>query len=164
MQTEADNNIQLSDIELTEQAFRKLMRASRLIRQIMEPFFESYGISLSQWVVMRNLFRREEATGEPCRLVDLSHQMLIRQPTLTVAITKLVLQGLVERTLVSGGDRRERRVRLTPKGREMINQILDIRMDKIQGLLSPWEVQEKRQALELLEKLVRQLELYVQSN
>ncbi len=162
MKSEAGTDMQLSDIMLTEQTFRKLMRASRLIRQVMEPFFESHGISVSQWVVMCNLFDWEGKTGEPIRLVDLSNQMLIRQPTLTVVCTKLVLQGLVERVMLPG-DRRERRVRLTPQGKELIAQISGFCQEKIQNLLSPWDVQEKQQALELLKKLVGQLESYLQS-
>ena len=162
MKAGAKINIELSDFKLTEQTFRKLMRASRLIRQIMEPFFESHGISVSQWVVMCNLFDWEGKTGNPVRLVDLSNQMLIRQPTLTVVVTKLVLQGLVERVMLPG-DRRERRFRLTPQGKELIAQLSDLCQDKIKSLLSPWDVQEKQQALELLKKLVGELEVYVQS-
>jgi DNA-binding MarR family transcriptional regulator len=146
-----------SDKELADRIVRTLFRTAGMIRKIMGPVLEKYGISVAQWVVLRILFDRGKTTAAPIRLVDLSHFMIIRQPSLTTVVNTLALMGLVERVL-STGDRRERQVRLTPQGERLVNRILIVHRKKQQTLLSSWDSNEKRQVLDLLEKLWNHLE------
>ena len=145
------------ELEITDRIFRGLFRTTWLIRQIMGPFFEGYGISAAQWVVLRILFEREQAGHAPLRLVDLSHFMAIRQPSLTAVINKLVMQSLVTRVPVAG-DRRERQVRLAPKGRGLIEVIAPAHIERAHGLLSALSLEEQRRFFGLLDKLWQRLE------
>jgi DNA-binding MarR family transcriptional regulator len=149
-----------ADQDITDLTLRTVMRGTRFIRQIMEPFFSSMGISLAQWVVMRALLFRERETGRPVRLVDLSGLLMIRQPTLTAAINKLVLLGYVER--ISPEDsRRGRLVRLSPLGREHMTRILELHRDKIRELFSVWGRDDKVSIIELFERLENHLLHYL---
>lgn len=145
------------DRELSERIFRTLFRNTGQIRQIMTPFFEKFEISVAQWVVLRILLDREEEAAPPIRLVDLSHHLAIRQPSLTAVINKLTLQGFIER-LATEGDRRTRRVQLTPRGRELVERVLVEHRQKVKHLMGAWDAAEKQQFLGLLEKLHTHLE------
>jgi MarR family transcriptional regulator, transcriptional regulator for hemolysin len=149
--------------DLTELTLRSMMRSTRFIRQIMEPFFDGLGISLSQWVVLRVLLRREDETGRPVRLIDLCTILMIRQPTLTAVINKLVLLGLVER-VSSGDDRRGRFVRLTKEGRGLIRKATEMHRVNISALFDVWSDNDKEHTLELFNKLENHLMKYIASN
>lgn len=152
----------LDDHDLTELTLRSMMRSARFIRQITEPFFKELGISLSQWVVMRVMLRREEETGKPVRLIDLSKGLMVRQPTLTAVINRLVLMGLVER-VTAGDDRRARFVRLSHEGRNLIGKAIHEHRVNISALFNVWSGKDKEIALELFSKLENHLMTYITS-
>jgi DNA-binding MarR family transcriptional regulator len=141
-----------ADRDITELTLRTVMRGTRFIRQIMEPFFSSLGISLSQWVVMRVMLNHERETGKAVRLVDLSGMLVIRQPTLTALINRLLLLDLVERASPEE-NRRGRLVRLSPKGRETMDRIAELHKDKVRELFSVWSRDDKKGIIELFERL-----------
>jgi DNA-binding MarR family transcriptional regulator len=141
-----------ADHELTEHALRTIMRSMRFFRLTMEPFFSSHGINLSQWVVMRIMHTRERETGKPVRLVDLSTLLMIRQPTLTTLISRLMLQGLVEYAEPEG-NRRGRLVRLSPAGRKAMDRMAELHGEKIRELFSVWDTEDKHRVIGLFEKL-----------
>jgi DNA-binding MarR family transcriptional regulator len=141
-----------ADRDLTEQALRTIMRSMRFFRLTMEPFFSSHGINLSQWVVMRIMHTREKETGKPVRLVDLSSLLMIRQPTLTTLIGRLMLQGLVEYAEPEG-NRRGRLVRLSPAGRKTMDRMAELHGEKIGELFSVWDANDKKRIIMLFEEL-----------
>jgi len=149
--------------DLTELTLRAMMRSLRFIRQIMEPFFEELEISLSQWLVMRVMLDRENETGEPVRLVDLCTLLMVRQPTLTAAINKLVLMGLVER-VSAGDDRRARYVRLSQQGRSLIDKAAQVHRVNISALFNVWSDEDKENALELFRRLENHLMRHIASH
>lgn len=142
--------------ECSDQLLRTMFRTLGLIRKIMTPFFEGYGISVAQWVVLLILLEREQAGSAPLRLIDLSQYLMIRQPTLTAVVNKLTRQGLVER-IATAGDRRERQLCLTPAGRGLVTEIQGEHNHKVQGLLQAWDLQEKHLVFDLMDKLWRHL-------
>lgn len=149
--------------DLTERTFRVIVRNAHMIRQVMEPFFNGFGLTVATWVTVRVLSRQQERTGKPVRLVDLSKILCIRQPTLTSSVNKLELLGYVQR-IESPENRRDRLVRVTPKGRRLIKRVMVVHREKIQGLLQVWSPAEKQQVLVLLEKLAGHLESAMRSS
>ncbi|HQJ09543.1 MAG TPA: MarR family transcriptional regulator [Deltaproteobacteria bacterium] len=149
--------------DLTELALRAMMRSLRFVRQIMEPFFEELKISLSQWVMMRVVLDRENETGKPVRLIDLCTLLMIRQPTLTAMINKLVLLGLVERVSAED-DRRARYVRLSQEGRSLIDKAVEVHRVNISALFNVWSDKDKENALELFTRLENHLMKYIASD
>ncbi len=146
----------LSDNDIDELTLRAMVRSTRLIRQVMEPFFVHLGISLSQWVVMRIMLTYEEETGGPVRMADLCSKLMIRQPTLTGVINRLVLGGLVNRVSRSQPGR-GRFVSLSPEGRALMNEAVEKHRVDIQGLFRVWNDDEKGRILELFERLENHL-------
>src|SRR5438270_5216932 len=80
-----------------EGAFRELIRVIGLVERVMQPYFARFGISGSQWGVLRQLHRAEEDGAPGLRLTDLSERLLIRPPSVTGVVDRLERAGLVVR-------------------------------------------------------------------
>jgi DNA-binding MarR family transcriptional regulator len=120
----------------------------------MQPYFAQFGISGSQWGVMRHLHRAEEQHLPGLRLTDLSDRLLIRPPSVTGVVDRLERAGLVVRD-GSPFDMRAKQVALTAKGRELVERILAVhggQIDAVLGVLSPAEQTEFHRLLSLLEQ------------
>src|SRR5437588_8101078 len=111
--------------DATEEAFRGLIRSIGLIERAMQPYFARFGISGSQWGVLRTL-HRAAASGQPAlRLTDLSDRLLIRPPSVTGVVDRLERMGLVQRD-ASPTDLRAKQVSLTERGRNLVHRVLAV--------------------------------------
>ncbi len=124
-----------------ENPIRELVRTFGLLEKVMQPYFARFGISGSQWGVLRNLYRAEEEGLAGLRLTDLGERLLIRPPSVTGVVDRLERSGLVLR----GGsptDLRAKHVRLTPAGRQLVERVLaghGAQLDLVLGGLSGGE-------------------------
>lgn len=136
-----------------EGAFRSLLRTLGLLERVMHPYFARFGISGSQWGVLRQLHRAEAEGLEGLRLVDLSERLLIRPPSVTGVVDRLERAGLVVRD-GSPTDLRVKHVALTNQGRRLVERALEGhqgQINRVMGCLSPDEQ-------ELLHDLLARLE------
>jgi DNA-binding MarR family transcriptional regulator len=127
-----------------EKTFRELIRLYGQLERVMQPYFARFGISGSQWGVLRNLYRAEQEGHAGLRLTDLGDRLLIRPPSVTGIIDRLERLGLVVRD-GTPEDLRVKRAALTDRGRELVRQVLMVHGDQIEkvlGCLKPGE-QEK---------------------
>src|SRR5690349_9389201 len=97
-----------------DMTFRAMIRTFGLLRRVQEPFFNRFGISASQWGVLRTLHRAEQENVHWLRLTDLGSRLIIRPPSVTGVVDRLQRMGLLLRTSLPE-DRRAKRVSLTPK-------------------------------------------------
>jgi DNA-binding MarR family transcriptional regulator len=118
-----------------DNAFLELIRTFGVAERVMQPYFAGFGISGSQWGVLRNLHRAEEAGLAGLRLSELSDRMLIRPPSVTGLVGRLERAGLVVRD-PAPNDLRGKLLSLTPKGRQLINRILKVHGRQIQTVLT----------------------------
>jgi DNA-binding MarR family transcriptional regulator len=144
----------------TEAAFIALLRTCGLIRRTQQPFFARFGISPSQWAVLRLLHRAAADGVGGLRLTDLSDRLLIRPPSVTGVVDRLQRQSLVARTTLSG-DQRARQVKLTRAGRELVERVLEEHVGRIKNVLTALSVAEQNQLQQLLDRLSSHLEAVV---
>src|SRR5262249_9716933 len=110
---------------LSNNPLRALIRAFGLVERVMQPYFARFGITGAQWGVLRNLYLAEQETQEGLRVTDLGERLLIRPPSVTGIVDRMQRAGLVARGN-SATDQRARVVRLTPEGRQVIQQVLAV--------------------------------------
>jgi DNA-binding MarR family transcriptional regulator len=137
----------------SEGAFRQLVYTLGLIERVMQPYFARFGISGSQWGVLRNLHRAEQEGHGALRLTDLSERLLIRPPSVTGVVDRLERAGLVSRG-ESPTDLRAKQVALTPRGRQLVERVLTVhsaRIEAVMGALKPAEQAELSRLLGRLE-------------
>ena len=97
--------------------FVKLMRAHNSLRARLEPAITKHGVTRTQFEVLEALLHLG-----PLNQRQLSQKILSSQGNLTTVIDNLERDQLVERRQVEG-DRRQRLVHLTPRGRRLIGRI-----------------------------------------
>ncbi len=140
-----------------EGAFRELLRVLGLLERVMQPYFAQFGISGSQWGVLRNLHRAEQEGLPGLRLTDLSDRLLIRPPSVTGVVDRLERAGLVVRD-GSPFDMRAKQVALTAKGRELVERILAVHGQQIEAILGVLKPSEQTELHRLLTRLEQHLE------
>src|SRR5438477_7416537 len=121
---------------------RALLRVQGLLERVMQPYFAQFGISGSQWGVLRNLHRAEEQGAPGLRLTDLSDRLLIRPPSVTGVVDRLERAGLVERK-GSPSDQRSKLVALTATGRQLVRRALAVHERQIETVLGGLEPNEQ---------------------
>lgn len=136
---------------------REMIRTFGLVERIMQPYFARFGISGSQWGILRNLHRADEEGVGGLRLSELSQRLLIRPPSVTGLVDRLVRAGLIAR----GGSRtdlRVKQVRLTPAGRKLVERVLLVHQGQVDLLLAGMSDESRKELSELLQNWRRHLE------
>lgn len=141
-------------------AFLSLIRVSGLLDAIMQDYFSRFGISRSQWAVLRNLYRAESESLPGLRPADLVSRLLVRPPSVTGLIDRLERLGYVRRNEHSE-DLRGKEVRLTDAGRSVVERILPGHPAQIASVMRGLDARELRQLQRLLQRLGTHLVLKV---
>jgi DNA-binding MarR family transcriptional regulator len=133
----------------TENAFRELIRTFGLAERVMQPYFARFGISGSQWGVLRNLHRAAQEGLPELRLTELSDRLLVRPPSVSGVVDRLVRAGLVARH-ESTADLRSKQVGLTKAGRQLVERILEVHEHQMQAVLAGLSEAEQTELHRLL--------------
>ena len=110
-------------------------------------------LTLPQAQVLRVLRRGPLQTGQ------LAAEMRISAPAITQLTDRLIRKGLIERH-AAADDRRCVIVALSEEGRQLVDRFRERRREIFDGALAELNESERRQAFEVLEKVVRALENY----
>jgi MarR family transcriptional regulator, 2-MHQ and catechol-resistance regulon repressor len=140
-----------------EAAFRELIRIFGQLGRIMQPYFARFGISASQWGVLRALHEAEEDGHRALRLTDLGDRLLVRPPSVTSIIDRLQRMRLVGRE-VSAKDLRAKNVRLTDDGRHLVQRVLKGHSGQIARLMGGLDESEQQTFRDLVRQLRAHLE------
>jgi len=143
-----------------EEALRELIRTLGLLERAMQPYFARHGISGSQWGLLRSLHRAENEGIPGLRQTDLSDRLLIRPPSVTGALDRLERAGLVSRG-GSATDHRAKLVRLTAKGRNLVEHVLTGHHQQIEAIMAGLRTSEQADLHRLLHRLRQHLEQFV---
>jgi DNA-binding MarR family transcriptional regulator len=124
----------------------------------MEPYFALHGISSSQWGVLRSLMRAEGEGLAGLRLTDLGERLLVRPPSVTGVVDRLLRLGLVTRTTTSA-DLRTKQVSLTDAGRRLVDGARPGQVERIHAILTVLSEDEQEQLRAVLERVGDHLEI-----
>jgi DNA-binding MarR family transcriptional regulator len=127
-------------------------RAHSMMLDIMEPVFEARGFTFIQYVIMSWL--RDGIAVNP---KDICAQYRHDSGALTRVIDQLAERGLVERVR-RDRDRRKVELQLTPAGRETIETLVPLVVEKLNAALAEFSSEEVNELLRLLIKLNTKLQ------
>ena len=146
-----------SSAPASEAAFRSLIKTLGLLKRVMEPHFARFGISGSQWSVLRTL-HRSEVDGQPAlRQTDLGDRLVVRPASVTGVVDRLQRLGFVDRT-ASATDHRAKIVSLTGPGRDLVARVLQHHPAQMRRVLDGLNDPEQTQLQRLLDRLSSHLE------
>jgi DNA-binding MarR family transcriptional regulator len=130
-------------------------RAHSLMLDIMEPVIEQRGFSFIQYVVLSAL-RDGIAVNPKAICLQFRHD----SGALTRIIDQLAERGLLERVR-RDRDRRKVELQLTPAGRETIESLIPLVVDKLNEVLADFSKTEVQELLRLLVKLNTTLQEHI---
>ncbi len=137
--------------------FRAFLHTFGMLKRSMDPFFSQFGISGSQWGVLRTLQRAKEEGLQGLRLKDLGDRLLIQPPSVTGVVDRLERMGLVART-ADADDLRAKKVDLTPGGVDMIERVQQDHIARVRSIMGGLSAAEQAQLQGLLERMSEHLE------
>ncbi len=121
-------------------AYIKLMRASESLNARVHQHLANYGISPSQFAVLEIL----KHLGPQCQR-DLGSKLLKTGGNMVMIIDNLEKRGLVKRDR-EGKDRRYVTIKLTQKGRDLIDEIFP---NHVKGIVEEMSILDKTEQEEL---------------
>jgi DNA-binding MarR family transcriptional regulator len=130
-------------------------RAHSLMMDNLEPVFEARGFTFIQYVILSWL--RDGIAVNP---KDICLQFRHDSGALTRVIDQLAERGLLER-IRRDRDRRKVELQLTPAGRETIEGLIPLVVEKLNLALAEFTVAEVHELRRLLVKLNTQLQPHV---
>lgn len=132
-----------------------LGRLQQALSRRVEATYRKHGLNPANWDLLLTLRRSAPAEGlTPGELTELT---AVSGPSMTNRVDKLVDKGLVERN-VSVHDRRSWRVRLTGRGRALVDELLPQHVENEARVLSALSAPEVRELERIALKLLRALE------
>jgi MarR family transcriptional regulator, transcriptional regulator for hemolysin len=108
-------------LDLKRQLISQLVESSRLLRNYIDQRAKAKGTTRAQWIV---LFRLREQEG--LSQVDLADVLELQPISLVRLLDRLVEHGLLERRH-DPKDRRANRLFLTPRGRQLVDDLDSLR-------------------------------------
>lgn len=110
---------------------------------------KSFGLTSAQFMVLEILYHKGEM-----RVCDITEKILSTAGNMTVVIGNLLKDGYVEK-MDTVGDRRSYSLRLTMKGREIIERVFPKHLEILREELDSLEDEEKEELVRLMKKMQR---------
>lgn len=123
-------------------------RAQGAMLESMEPAFAAHGFTLMQWVVLMYLRDGLARTAK-----DICAEFRHDSGALTRVIDQLEERGCIERQR-STSDRRAVELHLTPSGRQLVQSLVPVVVDRLNLALADFSREEVEELKRLLNKLI----------
>ena len=134
--------------------FRLNRLAAEVSAALASEYQERYGLDIPEWRVLATLGFRNDA----CSAQYIVHCTRTHKSTISRAVTALMGRQLVER-VENEDDRREYRLRLTPKGEALYEELIPRLKRREQEILSCLSARERKDFAMLLSKIEKNLDL-----
>ncbi|HHT21408.1 MAG TPA: MarR family transcriptional regulator [Tissierellia bacterium] len=146
--------------KVSDQNLRLWIEFSRLNLVITREIFRDFpqfDLSPSQFAVIEALYHKGDlSVGEVTRVI------LMTSGNLTVVVKNLEKCGLIE--IRKGADRRKKILSITPRGREMVEQVFPLHLKRLDHLLNTYTDEEKSSLITLLRQGRKQMEQLPKEN
>ncbi|MCP2336428.1 MarR family winged helix-turn-helix transcriptional regulator [Actinomadura rupiterrae] len=133
----------------------RIARLRHRLQQANHEFYRQHGLENHEFDMLATLRR----SGEPYALTPgaLLKASLVTSGAITNRIDKLEAKGLVERVR-DGSDRRSVRIRLTPRGLDLIDGLMGPHVDNVARMLSALSPEQREQFDTALRVLLESLD------
>lgn len=136
-------------LELNEKVLVALVRASELFKKDSDTIFKNYGLTFSQYNVLRVLVNSPDGRNS---VTHASKIMLVSSPNMTGIAKRLEKSGFIIRKNDTN-DERVTLLEITPKGKRAVENIDVAHKANMANYLNGFTNDEKRRLLEDLKRL-----------
>jgi DNA-binding MarR family transcriptional regulator len=128
--------------------FRLNRLGAEVSAALSSEYHERYGLDIPEWRVIATLGFRNEA----CSAQYIAQCTRTHKSTISRAVTSLMERQLIER-VENEDDRREFRLRMTPRGTALYEELIPRLLRREQEILSCLSTQERKDFAKLLGKI-----------
>jgi len=147
----ADRGGYKSDLNADEKVMIAIVRAAELFKKESGAIFKNYGLTFSQYNVLRIL---DGTPNGKNTITNVSRIMLVTGANMTGVAKRLEKSGF----LIRRGDANDERITLleiTPKGRQSIRNIREEKDENLEKYMSSFSADEKEEMLSRLKQILR---------
>lgn len=147
----ADRGGYKSDLNADEKVMIAIVRAAELFKKESGVIFKNYGLTFSQYNVLRIL---DATPNGKNTITNVSRIMLVTGANMTGVAKRLEKSGF----LIRRGDANDERITLleiTPKGRQSIRNIREEKDENLEKYMSSFSADEKEEMLSRLKQILR---------
>jgi len=141
----------INNMDFDEKVIAALLRASETIKKDLDIIYKNYGLTFSQYNVLRILNNSKNGQN---KVSITSKIMLVSSSNITGVTQRLEKSGLILRKQ-DPGDERITVLEITPKGTRILKNIQDVHLFKINSYLKDFSSQKKRYFLEDLKQVYK---------
>ena len=132
--------------------FMHILRAGDEAFRAASETFKHHCVSHGRFIVMMNLFDKENGVTHELSAAEIADRSCVTRATVTGLVDGLEKEGIVVR-FPDPKDRRMVVVKLTQAGIDLMDNIMPMHFRMMRRLMSVFSAEEKKQLLQLLEKL-----------
>ena len=137
------------NLDINEKVMVALVKASELFKKDSDAIFRNYGLTFSQYNVLRVLNNSTDCQNS---VTNASKIMLVSSPNMTGIAKRLEKNGFIIRKNDSK-DERVTLLEITPKGKRVLENIDAAHHENMGGYLKSFSGEEKKNLLEALKRL-----------
>lgn len=141
----------INDMEFDEKVIAALLRASEIIKKDLDVTYKNYGLTLSQYNLLRILNNSKNGQN---KVSVTSKIMLVSSANISGVTKRLEKSGLIMRKQ-DPDDERITVLEITPKGSRILKNIQEVHLSKIRGYLKGFSSQKKKDFLDDLRQAYR---------
>jgi DNA-binding MarR family transcriptional regulator len=138
-----------SDVQFDEKVMVALVKASELFKKDSDAIFKNYGLTFSQYNVLRVL---NNSTNGQNTVSMASRIMIVSSPNMTGIAKRLEKNGFIIRKNDTN-DERVTLLEITPKGKKVLENIRTAHYGNIDSYLKGFSENEKKRLLEDLKQI-----------
>lgn len=135
----------MNESDYLERFMDSIQYVGRMMKRNQRDQALPYGITKTQWFILRILSRKTISIGE------LADKLEVRPSSMSQMIDRLELAGLVERQIDSS-DARSRKIVLSDEGKKRMDTIYTNRLELLSAPFSELSEEEQIKIVELMEK------------
>lgn len=141
----------INNMDFDEKVIAALLRASETIKKDLDITYKNYGLTFSQYNVLRILNNSKNGQN---KVSITSKIMLVSSSNITGVTQRLEKSGLILRKQ-DPSDERITVLEITPKGSRILKNIQDVHLSKINSYLKDFSSEKKRNLLEDLKQVYK---------
>jgi len=149
-----------ADLEINEKVMVAIVKASELYKKDADAIFKNYGLTFSQYNVLRVLNNSKDGQNS---VTNASKIMLVSSPNMTGIAKRLEKNGFIIRGKNDSRDERITLLEITPKGKRVLENIKAAHDENIRNYVRSFSEEEKEKLLKDLKRLFSKSPLKPQS-
>jgi DNA-binding MarR family transcriptional regulator len=142
----------MSDYSIDEKVMMGIVRVAELFKKESSAIFIKYGLTFSQYNILRALDRSEKGQDN---ITNIRSRMLVSGSRITGLAKRLEKKGLLIKKS-DANDERTKILKITPKGSQTLKNIYKVKEENLKKYLLKFSDNDKKEFFEVIRSILQQ--------